>query len=95
MSCPLKLLPFGNVLLNQALNIWRCCLIIWAIMETFQGVPVHCVAFLSYLSRDSINKLRPRSVWNNVKKLLQFFLFLTDLTGSKLNCLQGSEFLEV
>lgn len=23
------------------------------------------------------------------------FLFLTDLTGSKLNCLQGSEFLEV
>ena len=24
-----------------------------------------------------------------------FFLFLTDLTGSKLNCLQGSEFLEV
>lgn len=34
-------------------------LIIWAIMETFQGVPVHCVAFLSYLSCDGINKKRP------------------------------------
>lgn len=55
-QCPLELLPFGNVLLNPALNIWRCCLIIWAIMETFQGVPVHCVAFLSYLSCDGINK---------------------------------------
>ena len=49
-QCTLELLPFGNVLLNPALNIWRCCLIIWAIMETFQGVPFHCVAFLSYLS---------------------------------------------
>ena len=58
-QCPLELLPFGNVLLNPALNIWRCCLIIWAIMETFQGVPVHCVAFLSYLSCDGINKKRP------------------------------------
>ena len=55
-QCPLELLPFGNVLLNPALNIWRFCLIIWAIMETFQGVPVHCVAFLSYLSCDGINK---------------------------------------
>ena len=55
-QCPLELLPFGNVLLHPALNIWRCCLIIWAIMETFQGVPVHCVAFLSYLRCDGINK---------------------------------------
>ena len=94
-QCPLELLLFGNILLNSALNIWRFCLIIWAIMETFQGGPVHSVAFLSYLSCDGINNQRPWNVWNNVKKLSQFFLLLTNLTGSKSNWLQGSEVLEV